>query len=172
MSAVLKLTPETDAVSIAQECLRIAEDDPKRATRLFVERIQNDERLFRIVMTPLIQEAARKEIRLLSPPKPRRVYTKLEEGDEPQTILPTLPMGVMAVAQKNWLEYPLFNGLSLGEAGSEQLSLASDMHQKQSKQYAAKARLFTTLAAKLPQGKRVRDAFTHTDIQRLSIQVA
>lgn len=164
MAAVLKIA--NDIESTIDDCIKKSNGDAKTAITLLSERLTSDHELLSQILTPQkIRNLARNEIRYFTDTKKHDVFEK-----EPVIKCPAIPQGIMAVANRNWLEYPLFAGLKLADAGSEQLLTASTMHAKQSAQHGMRSRLFRSMAEKLRIGETVKDKFSHADIQLLSIR--
>lgn len=166
-------TQQNPIEEIIKQCLDEADGDAKKACELLAFRIAADDELFESIAMPLIVRSARAHIKKWTQPKQRRRrYQDDEETGASVYSVPSIPTGMLAVASRNWLEYPLMNGLTLGDATRETVLTVSDMHAKQSRQHSARARMFKAVADRMPEGKRVRDVMSHEEIHRISLQTA
>jgi hypothetical protein len=167
------IKPKPSLSDIARQCLDAHEGDAKNAAKALADAILEDDSLFHEIMRAEVNRVARSQILKITRIKN---VTEIKTGnsdftDENSTDY-QIPAGILAVATRNWLEYPLSNSVKLGAATVLHLQSAIENYKRQARQYQARARMLEVLAAKLPDDKTVGEIFTHEDIQKISIQTA
>lgn len=150
--------------SLVRACLEEAGGDSKKACEILLSKFTADDSLFESVAKPLLEKSIKRQIWNLNTNK------RYADSEEKVYDMPGIPYGMLAVATRNWLEYPMLNGIKLGDATRDSVITASEMHAKEGRMHSARARMLKAVAERLPAGKQVRDVLTHEDIQKISIQ--
>jgi hypothetical protein len=159
----------TDLRHLAEEFLDDADGDVQRATELMVEKLEDDERLFRQLMQPLLQEACYRVVSEIFRARRAAIW----QQPQPSPAEHQSRVRVLANATVTLFDLPLWGGGPLlRDATKTELLEGAHLWMRQGSNMVAKAKFFRLVARALPNDTiTVGDSVTLTKLNNFRRKV-
>jgi hypothetical protein len=158
---------DTDFNQFVRAALQTLAYDVEKTKAFVLARLKNDKVLFEALIDKAIRysiaektmHAARDEQRAIVHSTPRRLPRIAENYKTVNAVKDAM--------SRCWLEFRLWGGSKLGDADRKELEQSAGNYATQSSDMSKKARWLFSIAAKLPEGKIVRDVLSEEQVSAL-----
>lgn len=152
--------------AIAADCLAKADGEWTVAAAMMEKRVENNAKLFKELMSPLLKQAIWDQIRYATRIERRDIIeaSRVHHSENTDDI-----DAMNTVREADWLAYLLPGGIKLGDADAQTLMEVASMHESYAASNQKKAKWMTMIAMELEQknARRVRDVFDNEAVGNL-----
>ncbi len=154
----------TTIKSIAQECFELSKGNTQKGAKLMENQIRKSERLFHLLMDPLVEMACSTAINEICRSNRHSIWVapNYTEGGNGHRI--------EALATSNLMAFPLPGGKPLGKANKMDILEAADFYRLQGKDMLIKSQWLNLIANKLVKSQIVEKVLTEEQLAQFKVE--
>ncbi len=164
----IQMTPIDTARDHAARCLAASDGGTQEATDRLMRIVQEDDALFRLVMMPMLREACRSLVGLVSRAHRKAVWTGAESAvhHNPKPGK-SIALSLVSATVRGLMDFPLPGGKRLGDASKGEVEAAQWSYRTQADDMNIKARWLQMIASRLHPNDVVSKVLTEADLEAM-----